>query len=217
VKHIGCYLFGQSYSRFRNSFVIICSGNFAWSRWCGLLQMRARTWMRSAPAQCGTQAGGSNIRSAVAMSGKCLPVRSRGAGRILMRSVERRQLTVRQPPCLVRCRDVACQTTLLLPPGLSRQLLLLLRNWLSVVMCWGRTGPSWYGCCSVFLALDAASLSWCRLEWFLQMCLLLDADVERMNISQAKPISGWKRGLIYRILAVRPALHWLVGRFGRRG
>ena len=46
----------------------------------------------------------------------------------------------------------------------------------------------------------------------------LDVDVEVLWMSMLKySISGWKRGLIYGILAVRPALHWLVGRFGRHG
>jgi len=94
------------------SFVIIYSGIFAWYRWSAWEDVS--NWNAQCTCACGTQAEGSTVRSAVAVGDEMAAIRSRCAGRIVMRQLlivrqapeNRHQLSARQTPCLVRCRDV---------------------------------------------------------------------------------------------------------------
>jgi len=143
---------------------MICSGNFAWLRLCCLLQMWARTWMRGASARCG-----STAQSAVTVVGE-IPSRT-FLGCVVVTLSARGELTSADGPagpcpslrvvmlCVKRryaLLDSHRQSySFLLSPT---KLLLLIRNWLSVLMCRGLTGPSWYSCCSVFLEIAAGFL-----------------------------------------------------------
>jgi len=102
---------------------VVCSPGLAT---CAPFRMTARTRVRSAFARCGTQAGGSTVRSAVAVDSE---MRSRPFARCVMVTspvgVETSADSMAGPRPLVGCRDVRCQTTLL-PSGSSPTILLLL-------------------------------------------------------------------------------------------
>ena len=113
-----------------------------------------------------------------------------------------------QPPCTCTVSWCCCQTTLLLS-GLSPTILLLfvVSDGLLLLI---RTGcPSW--CVgNVLTLLDIAA-------GFLEACLNIVVDVSSAGCRCWMNSRAGNVVLYTEFSRVRPALHWLVGRFGRCG
>ena len=198
VKHIWYYLFGQLYSGLCNSFVI-CSPVVA-----PVVHLGWRLECECAVRQrgVGTQAGGSTARSTVAVVGE-IPNRP-FLGCVVVTRPAHEEKVADSPagPCPsfgVRMLRVKRRSYSLLdchwqitPSCCHRQItssnteLAVHFDVTSCPLILMLTSLSWHCCC----------LSWCRLEWFLWLCLLLDADVEWFS-AKPKPSQSvnWGRRL----------------------
>ena len=134
----------------RNSFVTICSDNFAWSHCCGLLPADGSTGIRSAPARWWNSGTGQHglvscdsgwwewlVRAEHSSGPWRIDVSWRTA-KTVHRSVSWCLGFKNRCYSLLECHRQSY--SILLSPT---KLLLLIWNWLSVLKCRERTGPSW--------------------------------------------------------------------------
>jgi len=160
------------------SFVMICSGNFAWSRCCGLLLADCSKGMRSPPARRWNSGSGERMICGCGSGWWEWLVRaehSSGSWRIDV------SLRHGKPRASFGVVMFGCQTKFLLPAGLSPTILLIL--WSPIIYSWYGTGcPSW--CVGDWLALlhIAAVHSFLRLLLaFLMSAWMILGDVSSVG------------------------------------